>query len=152
MAVLLAVLIGMPACSTRFYSMEGIGPEAEDFQPHIESFRKQLQRFHSRIENHTVFIQYVNRLPGRAVGVCLTGEGVPTVFIYKSYFKQLTFEEREQLIWHELGHCVLGRDHDATHLNNGYPTSIMYPVVFGPAEMRYYHAHKDYYERNLFIP
>jgi hypothetical protein len=48
-----------------------------------------------------------------------------------------TFPEmREALIWHELGHCVLGREHDP-RLSTGFidgrlivvPESVMYPVA-----------------------
>src|SRR5204863_130538 len=34
----------------------------------------------------------------------------------------------EALIFHELGHCILGRDHDMSLLPKGYPKSMMYPA------------------------
>ena len=34
----------------------------------------------------------------------------------------------ESLIFHELGHCVLGREHDNTLMPKGDPRSIMYPA------------------------
>ena len=36
-------------------------------------------------------------------------------------------KQLETLIFHELGHCILGRDHDISLLPNGDPKSIMYP-------------------------
>ena len=33
----------------------------------------------------------------------------------------------ETLVFHEMGHCILGRDHDTDKLPNGTPKSIMYP-------------------------
>ena len=33
--------------------------------------------------------------------------------------------QKETLLFHELGHCFLGRDHDATVLPNGDPKSMM---------------------------
>lgn len=36
-----------------------------------------------------------------------------------------TIEQQEALVYHELGHCILGRAHDNTLLPNGDPKSIM---------------------------
>lgn len=36
-------------------------------------------------------------------------------------------EQMEALVFHELGHCVLGRQHDTALLPNGDPRSIMTP-------------------------
>lgn len=36
-------------------------------------------------------------------------------------------QEREALFFHELGHCILGRDHDNNLLPNGDPKSLMFP-------------------------
>ncbi len=33
----------------------------------------------------------------------------------------------ETIIFHEMGHCLLGRDHDTGLLPKGYPRSLMYP-------------------------
>lgn len=37
----------------------------------------------------------------------------------------------ETLIFHEMGHCILGRQHDKTLLPNGNPKTIMYPDNIG---------------------
>lgn len=56
---------------------------------------------------------------------------------------------REELIFHELGHCILMRDHDSLFLDNvGIPKSIMYPYSFG----REYNKYKDYYLDELVNP
>ena len=41
----------------------------------------------------------------------------------------------ETLVFHEMGHCILGRDHDTARLPNGAPKSIMYPndiTIYSP--------------------
>ena len=38
--------------------------------------------------------------------------------------------EKEEVVFHELGHCILGRDHEETVLEEGIPKSIMFPYVF----------------------
>lgn len=58
---------------------------------------------------------------------------VPTVTISKEFFLSASEEARINLIYHELGHCVLKRNHDESMTEYGYPKSFMYPnVIFNP--------------------
>jgi hypothetical protein len=71
----------------------------------------------------------------------------------------LTVEQQEVLLFHELGHCVLGRDHDNGRLPNGDPRSLMhendlgvysscvYPVDNEPCDFRF---KRTYYLDELF--
>lgn len=46
------------------------------------------------------------------IGQCAHDPGTPTtVIIDKSYWDNATDLEREFLVFHELGHCILNRDH-----------------------------------------
>jgi len=66
----------------------------------------------------------------------------------------------EALIFHELGHCILGRDHDTSLLPKGYPKTMMYPndialyspcvYVFGDSCNKLYR--RPYYIDELFDP
>lgn len=56
---------------------------------------------------------------------------------------------REEIIFHELGHCILGRDHDNNMIKEySVPKSIMYPYVFGFA----FHEYRQYYTSELKNP
>lgn len=66
----------------------------------------------------------------------------------------------ETLIFHELGHCILGRNHDMSLLPKGDPKSIMYPdnielyspcvyAIGGPCDFLY---RRSYYVDELFNP
>lgn len=69
--------------------------------------------------------------------------------------------ELETLLFHEMGHCILGRDHDNGVLPKGYPRSIMYAtgvhmytacgydINGGPEDLTY---RRDYYLDELFTP
>jgi hypothetical protein len=47
------------------------------------------------------------------------------------FWQEATDTEKEVLIFHELGHCVLNRDHDESIIAEyEIPKSIMYPVIF----------------------
>jgi len=66
----------------------------------------------------------------------------------------------ETLVFHEMGHCILGRNHDTSELPNGDAKSIMYPndiTVYSPCVYmlgdscdRLYR--KSYYLDELFNP
>lgn len=57
---------------------------------------------------------------------------------------------KEQVVFHELGHCIMNLDHDPAIAPNGCPVSIMYPVVFGVSfgGLPCYFYHKaEYYDQ-----
>jgi hypothetical protein len=53
---------------------------------------------------------------------------------------------REQLVFHELGHCIFGRLHNRMTLPDGCPKSIMNPYNFSDA---CYSAHRTEYLQEL---
>jgi hypothetical protein len=55
---------------------------------------------------------------------------------------------REILISHELGHCVLDRDHDPTLMLNQQPFSIMYPSL-AAWDPGYFEANRESYYAEL---
>lgn len=68
------------------------------------------------------------------LGVCKSGGEIAEVEIDPTQWEKMNDIGREQLIYHELGHCALGRPHDGrkTKLNNvTVEGNIMYPYFFG---------------------
>lgn len=67
------------------------------------------------------------------------------------YWNEITELGREQLIMHELGHCVLNLDHDETIGTVGawhnVPMSIMYPSHFG--DDPWYRDNRAYYLQEM---
>lgn len=63
------------------------------------------------------------------VGLCTVTSHGPEVLLQSDYWYRADPAERWALVWHELGHCVLGRDHDAGVAASGCPESLMYPSV-----------------------
>lgn len=81
-------------------------------------------------------------------GACTVTEGQPpTITIKASAWALLTEPEREELIFHELGHCVLGRVHNSTMDGSGDPVSLMNPYPIGPVT---YSSHRADYLVELF--
>lgn len=81
-------------------------------------------------------------------GLCAFAEGeTPAVTINQQAWDSSTDDEREELIFHELGHCLLGLKHVAGINTDGIPASIMNPVEITSA---IYAQNRAYYLHTLF--
>jgi hypothetical protein len=82
------------------------------------------------------------------IGLCQRGTGPGKfVAIKKAYFQHTSIEQQYALVIHELGHCVMNRDHVEGYRDNGCPKSIMHPSdgLFGC-----FFRDQDYYFKELF--
>jgi hypothetical protein len=139
-------------------ALSGCGPVGlkvdPEFAPYVQKFI-QGAIDHNRVE----FVQYllvdfVPEIPSSQRGYVILGEcdGMETphreVHISKVEWIDLSPIEQEELIYHELGHCVLDREHTTDMFSNGMPVSMMYPYmnVLDP----WYVSHKDYYWNEMF--
>ena len=98
----------------------------------------------------------VNKDGSHTIGFCrgwrnvLNGTLYKEVRIKRSWWEQASYDSREFLILHELGHCFLDREHNENFIEmNGeiIPESIMYPLEFG--WQYYYGYYKEYYFEEL---
>lgn len=71
-------------------------------------------------------------LSGNVVGQCTIQGPNKTILILKSFWDASDDYQREQLMYHELGHCALGLGHVSDlRQDDNCPISIMYPNVLG---------------------
>lgn len=123
--VILSVFIS--SCGLFNKSEKYVEPEIRE---HVEKF-KLIYGLQINIE-----IKFKNLDPTTA-GVCYYYEGNPEdnyIEIDKETFQEYSELGREELIFHELGHCVFNRDHTTERMmfkGISVPTSIMYPYTFG---------------------
>ncbi len=102
-------------------------------------------------QNVTVDIDITfKKIERPAVGVCWYNKNNNkmnglSIEIDPTFWNGASDDEREELLFHELGHCILGREHDETKLYLNIPKSIMYPYVFGWAYKKY----RSYYVEEL---
>lgn len=98
-------------------------------------------------------IQFRDAVDQETGGVCYTGDH--RIEIEKFFWDDLTDLQREGLIFHELGHCELGRGHRNTLLPNGEWASRMrgspIPDDLSPV-INYTPGRRDYYLDELFDP
>lgn len=135
--VLILFLIG---CSEFKKPVRDVDPELEVY---VSDFEK---RFNIAV-NYSVKLA---SLPGTTIGMCYGFKSsFPSVEIDIEFFNanKHVFIIIQHLIYHELGHCSLRLDHDHSFLENGYPSSIMFPSFFGG--FTYYRNNIEYYFNEL---
>lgn len=87
---------------------------------------------------------------GNVIGVCTRwSNGYRQIQIDPTYWNDpyTTEHEKISLIFHELGHCDLNRDHVTALRSNNWPVSLMYPYNYG-----YNSPDQSYYFNELFNP
>jgi hypothetical protein len=84
-------------------------------------------------------------------GVCFTyPNGDKEIIIKKSWWDKTSETQKELMIFHELGHCHLGRTHDeqvVNHEGRDIPVTIMNPTI--PLSS-WYNEYKDGYITEFF--
>jgi hypothetical protein len=113
----------------------------KEFSPHVIEFQREFRQ--------------VVRMPinfgieePQLAGVCLVMEdGFRQILINKKTWGSLSHDQKEELIFHELGHCKLNLGHiEGQYLKTGCPLSLMAPVLFSKHQaLACYSRHKDYY-------
>lgn len=120
MRVLLLALV-IAGCGQKQYIQS-------DFHEYVKSFQDNATKCGKVLDMSSLVIKFDTEgdlISRNVLGVCENNE----VKINPEAWKGLDSLSREELIYHELGHCLLKRSHNS-NLDNGYPVSIMYPNLF----------------------
>lgn len=126
----------------------------KDLAPYVQEFIQAGVSVGKRVVVDDLSLHFSDRLDADVAGQCQPNDkgtyGTPTILISTKYWPSLTEILRRQVMFHELGHCVLWLDHDETWVTIGQdyiPRSIMYPSM----QNEYIYAvHWDYYVNELF--
>lgn len=124
----------------------------ERLAKHIVTFKQEAKKYNAKVPNRPVTVIFgpsrSDDAPGR-IGYCSIRQGL--IVISEEDYVDLSPEDQEALVFHELGHCALGRPHLELCIvyENGRcakPVSLMYPVfyegIYGP--------NREYYVKELF--
>ena len=77
--------------------------------------------------------------------------GEKNIEVSESHWNNMSEKRRQELIFHELGHCELNLDHNENYESDSCPTSIMNPYVFNDYGVDNCYTPKfNYYMRQLF--
>lgn len=100
----------------------------DEFQPHVDQFIIEAKNRGLTLEIHNLIIKYDEQIASTICGTCNSNSPSPNIQKIISINPDACWEndvQLETLIFHELGHCILGRNHTSEELPNGDPKSIM---------------------------
>jgi hypothetical protein len=125
------LLILLSACSGK----ETPGPVyqvPDEVEPYIQKFTAEARLRGKDITVSNLVVTFGPTSSGDVCGTCLPGPADPDgqvriVLSNNPYcWEKISAEDREELVFHELGHCVLGRlGHRTDRLPNGDYASLM---------------------------
>lgn len=128
------------------------------FTSFVEQFKEEGKSRGQNISTDNLEVLFVNQINNNVAG-CGQGfsdyqnSGNLRLEIAQNCWNELNELEREHLIFHELGHIILEREHDSAKLPDGYsPKSMM---CFDCYPFYQYHEEgplRDYYLDELFDP
>ncbi len=119
--------------------------EVGGFEYYLEKFELEALKHYKYVITKDLKIRMVDKIEGMdkpgIVGLCSETLGFnPNIQILRSYWEAVNETEREMLIYHELGHCILGRNHSSY---NGIMSATLRPY-------QEYLEHREEYIVDLF--
>ena len=96
--------------------------------PHFETFQAEASERGYIINyiNSGISAEMETLNQGSVAGVCSTNNrGLRHITIDQSFWNRAGHFSREMIVFHELGHCILGRGHKEDAFENGVCKSIM---------------------------
>ena len=124
--------------------------EKQEIQTEFLEYVEEFEKYYGQtVKGFRVRFANLDYMP-QVTGLCMRSThkmGINTIMIDRHYWDQMTDSEREMLMWHELAHCILYRNHDERIARNGCPVSLMYPTGFPEF---CYNQYRDWYLKELF--
>lgn len=137
------------ACGPRIPPHDHVVSIALPFQKYFVAFENDAITNNHFQQIDDLIIQFQSDMTSAWAGYCANQGGVyatPTISVNTLYWTNLSNDQQQALIYHEMGHCVLNREHKTTMWNT-VPDSIMYPSVLRAGLLTQYH---DHYVTELF--
>jgi hypothetical protein len=137
-----AVLLFLAAC--------GHEPQLDlgGYDPYVMRFQEDSIRIGAPVQIVDLIVRTKTLEAGR-MGSCIHGEGLtPVVSVNPEIWRSLSEDERQAVFHHELGHCVLLRDHRDDESATGVPLSMMHSRSIDPSLLA---INSNYYLKELFL-
>ncbi|MDZ4675944.1 MAG: hypothetical protein SGI74_00410 [Oligoflexia bacterium] len=117
-----------------------------DFKLYVEEFAHQAKQRNVAVATLSLTVKFDDAMTSE-VGHCKVNSTLAKVTIKRQAWATMSTFDREALIFHELGHCLLRRPHLAELNADGKAKSIMYPSTMSGT---YYSAEKEILVNELF--
>lgn len=118
------------------------------FEPYVDNFVNLAHKYRGWTQLENLIMEFGDDRDDIG-GRCFEGTFIstPRVVINYDHWKSLNEYDREVLVFHELGHCILQRGHNGRRGLNGLPISIMFPTALRGVD---YVSNQSEYEFELF--
>lgn len=96
------------------------------FGSYVEQFEKESIIYNNPQTVIDIIMEFDSSLPEGVAGRCSMSFSSPKITVNVVTWGLISEERKEMLIFHELGHCILGLDHEDDYLavmNTNLPTS-----------------------------
>jgi hypothetical protein len=140
--VITGVVIGISGC--------GKEPKLQlgQFASYVEMFEAEASTHGQSVKVTDLVVRFGAMENPYERGICeIAGDETPVITINEEAWDQMSEDEREPLMFHELGHCVLKRKHRADQIGPGVPASLMNPYTIAGWT---YGQYKKHYIDELF--
>jgi len=107
---------------------EAVYDVPEEFEPIVETFIIEAASRGVDLTINNLIIRYDDSLEDNVCGRSNTMDNDPgfqKIILINTSKCWLNDQQKEALVFHEMGHCILGRSHDETLLPNNAPKSMM---------------------------
>lgn len=97
-------------------------------QVYLDKFMEEAKKRGINVTSENLILKFgstTEQICGRCVKAKNEGQRTVTIIDNLTCWQQAPYENREALVFHELGHCLLGRVHRDDLLPNGIESSIM---------------------------
>ena len=119
-----------------------------DYQQYITTFEQESVIHHHPIKVTNLIIKTVPSLGAFILAQCRRNYiDTPAIYVSSESWKTFDENEKEFVMLHEMGHCVLNRRHSSLKDQMGFPVSIMEPIMF-PVQL--YLSRRYKYMEELF--
>jgi len=149
----IALILMLAGCKKQLpdsFIMAGVD---EQLLPYFERFEQEAISFglDASLENSGITGEITSIEEGSVIGTCSFSSQHPNhVTIDKEFWDSASDLGREYVVFHELGHCYLLRDHTEETLQNGHCVSIMASGT-GACQYGYTSSTRDYYLEELYL-
>lgn len=122
----MAFLFGLFASFILFLSVPSKKADVELY-PYYMDFMSFSKKRCDKIETPNQFLLTFKQLKNDEIGLCYTYPyNKREIFIDEFYWDNASETERRQLVYHELTHCILNKDHVKSE--NNYMNAYLFPL------------------------
>jgi hypothetical protein len=122
--------------------------ELGQFAPYVQSFVNDSMKNGQAVEVNDLIVRFGPMRTKFERANCSITEGqTPVITVNETTWNQITEPDRESMMYHELGHCILLREHRADVDVQGVPVSMMNPYALSTYV---YESRRNGYVKELF--